>query len=144
MTRAPRIVLAIACYLALLPVLIAAALLLLLRPQITAQVCDRPEMHFGGAAYRVETCITSDFDTRQEIVRLRIYDVAGRQLLAHRRFVVLMDYSMGEIEYLATSIRYTDATKSQNVDLPEEKFLRFPPTHWDWLTANLVRLTYAP
>ena len=51
---------------------------------------------------------------------------------------------MGEIEYLADSIRYTDATKTQNVDLPEEKFLRFPLTRWDWLMANLVRLTYDP
>ena len=142
--RTAWIPLAIASYLVLVPGVVVAALFLLLRPNIVAQVCDRPELKFAGTDYRIETCITSDFDTRQKIIRLRIYDRGGRQLLAHRRFIFLMDYTLGEIEYLENGIRYTDATKTQNIDLPEEKFLRFPPSHWDWLTANLVRLTYDP
>lgn len=140
---AARIGLAIVCYLLLVPGLLVMAFFVL-RPPTMPEVCDRPERTFARERYRVEVCITSDFDTRQEFVRLRIYDHEERHLLAHRRFVFLMDYTDGEIDYLANSIRYTDATKTQNIDLPEQKFLQFPPTRWEWLTANLIRLTLEP
>lgn len=76
--------------------------------------------------------------------RLRVYAANENRLLAQRDFLILRDTRLGEVEYLENGIRYTDATKTQNIDLPEEKFLKFPPSRWDWLTANLIRLTYEP
>jgi len=109
-----------------------------------ARVCDRPVRTFSGVEYRTELCFHVNFETGEERGRLRVYSVDQSRLLAQRSFLILRFSRLGEIEYLADGIRYTDATKTQNIDLPEEKFLRFPPTYWDWLTANFVRLTYDP
>lgn len=109
-----------------------------------ARVCDRPVRTFSGVEYRTELCFRVNFDTGEERGRLRVYSVDQSRLLAQRSFLILRFSRLGEVEYLADSIRYTDATKSENEALPEEKFLRFPPTHWDWLMANLARLTYDP
>jgi len=139
-----RLIIATACALLLLPIVLALAFLIWIRPDLEPRVCERPEMTFAGVPYKIELCIISDFDTRKAHARLRIYDRSETSLLADRSFVFLFDYSDGDIEYLENGIRYTDETKTQNIDLPEEKFLRFPPTKWDWLTANLIRLTYDP
>ncbi|SDC47624.1 hypothetical protein SAMN05216345_102446 [Cupriavidus sp. YR651] len=118
--------------------------LLLTYPDREPLVCDRPVMTFANTEYRIELCFRVNFDHGEERGRLRVYAINRNSLLAQRDFLILRDSRLGEIEYLDTGIRYTDATKTQNIDLPEEKFLQFPPTRWDWLTANLVRLTYDP
>jgi len=144
MIECARFVGGIACALLLLPILLATAFFVWIHPELEPRVCERSEMTLGGIPYKIELCITSDFDTRQEFHRLRIYDSSESTLLAHRRFVVIMGLTQDEIEYLENGIRYIDASKTQNDGLSEEKVLQFPPTKWDWLTANLIRLTYEP
>jgi len=142
--HAAQLSLLILAYLIALVAIPVILFLVVTYPDREPLICDRPVRFIAGTEYRTELCFRVNFDHGEEHGRLRVYSVDQSRLLAQRTFLILRDSRLGEIEYLPDAIRYTDATKTQNIDLPEEKFLRFPPTRWDWLTANFVRLTYDP